>query len=102
MIEKLCLIPLLFLISNLELSASLDITICSIVSSGGSLPYDYRRSGPAVDMALSTLQARFGNQVNFQYVYRNPGPGCSFNEIGAIAADVYSKYNISVFIGPGK
>ncbi|XP_063427616.1 atrial natriuretic peptide receptor 3-like [Mytilus trossulus] len=68
---------------------------------GGTLPYEYRKSGPAVDIAIENIKALYSEVFNVNYIYMDAGLRCSENGFGAIAADVYYNDNIDVFIGPG-
>ena len=78
-----------------------DVTICTINVKGGYLPYEYRRSGPAVDIALEKIRAQYSNVFNVNYIYKDAGTDCTENGFGAIAADVYYNNQIDAFIGPG-
>ncbi|CAG2251920.1 unnamed protein product [Mytilus edulis] len=68
---------------------------------GGTLPYEYRKSGPAVDIAIENIKSMYSEVFDVNYIYMDAGLKCSENGFGAIAADVYYNDNIDVFIGPG-
>ncbi|KAK6184927.1 hypothetical protein SNE40_007276 [Patella caerulea] len=76
-------------------------TICSIVVNNTFLPYDIRRSGPAIDMAIEHVQQLYNDTIEFRYLYRDGGSVCGSSVSGYSAAEVYYKDNVSVFIGPG-
>lgn len=93
---------LLILLFCTNVSVSVDIVVASIISNGGNLPYDYRRAAPAADLAILEINSRYQGKLNFTYLYRDPGPDCSENDVGAIAADLYYRNNVTGFVGPGK
>ncbi|CAC5420570.1 ANPRA [Mytilus coruscus] len=68
---------------------------------GGSLPFEYRKSGPATDIALKEIKSLYSELFDVNYIYKDAGSQCSENGFGAIAADVYYSNRIDVFIGPG-
>ncbi|CAG2251921.1 unnamed protein product [Mytilus edulis] len=78
-----------------------NVTICTIMVNGGTLPYEYRKSGPAVDIAIENIKSMYSEVFDVNYIYMDAGLKCSENGFGAIAADVYYNDNIDVFIGPG-
>ncbi|XP_060064288.1 atrial natriuretic peptide receptor 1-like [Ylistrum balloti] len=80
--------------------ASKDIVVASVISNGGNLPYDYRRAAPAADLAMLEINSRYAGILNFTYLYRDPGPDCSENDVGAIASDLYHLNNVTGFVGP--
>lgn len=78
-----------------------NITICTVMVNRGTLPYEYRKSGHAVDIAIENIKSMYSEVFNVNYIYRDAGLKCSENGFGAIAAEVYYNDNIDVFIGPG-
>ncbi|XP_021340544.1 atrial natriuretic peptide receptor 1-like [Mizuhopecten yessoensis] len=82
------------------MAGSEDIVVASVISNGGSLPYDYRRAAPAADLAMLEINSRYNGFLNFTYLYRDPGPDCSENDVGAIACDLYHRYSITGLVGP--
>lgn len=83
-------------------AVSHTFVVCSILLNASSVPYDYRRTASAIELALEDVQTRYGEHLQLDYKYIDGGNLCKGNRVGAIAADLYTKYNISAFIGPGK
>lgn len=77
------------------------ITICTIMLNGGRLPYEYRKSGPAADIALEEIKSLYSELFDVNFIFKDAGSECSENGFGAIAAEVYYSNTIDVFIGPG-
>jgi hypothetical protein len=78
------------------------ITVVSMVVNDGHLPFDYRRSGAVVDMAVNHITEALGPGVNVTHIYYDYGSDCTANHVGALASEVYTTRDVSVFIGPGK
>ncbi|XP_071165656.1 atrial natriuretic peptide receptor 1-like isoform X2 [Mytilus edulis] len=77
------------------------ITICTIMLNGGRLPYEYRKSGPAADIALEEIKSLYSELFEVNFIFKDAGSECSENGFGAIAAEVYYSNTVDVFIGPG-
>ena len=92
----------LIYVTSTTVYSKLNLTIVTIMLNGSMLPFDIRTSGPAIDMGIEEARKTLGPEVEVFHIYRTAGTGCTANNIGGIAADVYYTANISVFIGPGK
>jgi hypothetical protein len=83
-------------------AAPVPITVVSMVINNGPLPFDYRRSGAVVDMAVTHIKEAFGPSVNLTHLYYDTGPDCTANNAASLTADIHTTHDVSVFIGPGK
>ncbi|CAH1784662.1 unnamed protein product [Owenia fusiformis] len=82
-------------------SLSLQVTICSLVVKGTTLPYDYSKTGVAIAMGIEDARVNLGGSLTLNYIRRDIGDSCSQTAaVGAILAEAYLMENASIFIGP--
>lgn len=73
----------------------------SIVANGGTLPFDYRRVRPVVDLAIKNISYRLAKNMTLRYKYHDHGSSCGVNGVGNLAAKLFYEDNVSIYIGPG-
>lgn len=95
------MVLMLFLICSAVLSEAVNVTVVTINVINGTHPFDYRRSGPAIDLGLEYVRTKYPH-INVEYIYRPNGEMCNARHVGELAAFLKYSKNISVFIGPSK
>ena len=96
---KILLMVVLFSYILTEITG-LTFLVSSIVLNGGGLPYEYRKTAPAIEMALEALNKTFPS-FELTFDYRDYGSVCTDRYVGAIAAEIYYTKKVAAFLGPG-
>lgn len=78
-----------------------NITIGGIVADKNALPFALHRTGPAIERGIEILREIVADEADVTFILNVTTEFCVADMVGAIAAEMYYKHQVSAFIGPG-
>lgn len=95
-----CLLLFMLMLSASGQPYKAKIVTIEIDANYSSFPFEIRKSGPAIRLALDHARTLYNNTLDLQWEFR-PG-SCGPERVTVVAAELYYKSGIDIFIGPGE